>query len=261
MRASGLGLGTLTLAILALLQGRSLRIPNLRTWGHIGMASLFNIISFSIFTSFAQLDAETSRVAILVYTMPIWAALMAWPVLGERLTMITALALVLCCVGLAVLISPLATHGVPIGILLSLGAALGWAAGTVYFKWAKPQGEPVAITTYQLLVGFCVLAATLPMVEGVPHLWGVSAKAILALLFSGVIGSGIAYFLWFEIVRRLSATTASLGVLSAPVVGVIASIFLLGEHPTWTDIIGFALMFAASACVLMQPHAAPRSSS
>jgi drug/metabolite transporter (DMT)-like permease len=64
------------------------------------------------------------------------------------------------------------------------------------------------------------------------------------------VGNGIAYGLWFDIVRRLPAATASLGLLSVPVIGVVASMVLLGEVPTLADIIGFVLIFAASACVL-----------
>jgi drug/metabolite transporter (DMT)-like permease len=72
-------------------------------------------------------------------------------------------------------------------------------------------------------------------------------------LFTGIAGNGIAYGLWFSIIGRLTATTASLGVLGSPVVGVIASVLILGEHPTAADMIGFALIFAASACVLLTP--------
>jgi drug/metabolite transporter (DMT)-like permease len=75
------------------------------------------------------------------------------------------------------------------------------------------------------------------------------------VVFSGIIGSGVAYFMWFEIVRRLPAMTASLGVLSVPVVGVVSSVLLLGEQPTVPDIIGFVLIFAAAACVLLAPNA------
>jgi len=44
--------------------------------------------------------------------------------------------------------------------------------------------------------------------------------------------------------------TASLGVLGSPVIGVVASILVLGERPSAADIVGFALIFAASSCVL-----------
>ena len=64
---------------------------------------------------------------------------------------------------------------------------------------------------------------------------------------------GLAYFLWFVIVDRLPATTASLGSLLVPVVGVIGSAWLIGERPSLTDVIGFACIFAAAASVLLQP--------
>ena len=123
MRVSSLMLGVITLTSVSLLQGRSLRIPSPRTFAHLCAASFFNIVAFSVLTPFAQMSAATSRVAIVVYTMPIWATLMALPILGERLNTVRALALALCVAGMSVLIYPLATLGIPTGILLASARA------------------------------------------------------------------------------------------------------------------------------------------
>jgi drug/metabolite transporter (DMT)-like permease len=254
MRVSSLMLGVITLTSLSLLQGRSLRFPPPRTLAHLCAASFFKIIVFSMLTPFAQMSAATSRVAIVVYTMPIWATLMALPILGERLNTARVLGLALCIAGMSVLIYPLVTLGIPTGILLAVGAAIGWAAGTVYLKWARIDGDPMAVALWQLVIGVIVIGAMLPIVEGSLHLAQAHWGAILAMIFSGVIGTGISYFLWFDIVRRLPATVAALGVLSSPVIGVVSSMLLLGERPTLTDIIGFALMLAASASVLLWPQ-------
>jgi drug/metabolite transporter (DMT)-like permease len=254
MRVASLTLGIVTLTSLSLLQGRSLRIPSLRTLVHLCAASFFNIVAFSVFTPFAQMSAATSRVAIVVYTMPIWATLMARPILSERLTAARTFGLALCIAGMTVLIYPLATLGIPTGILLALGAAVSWAAGTVYLKWAKIDGDPMAASVWQLIIGVIVIGAMLPVIEGSLHLGQAHRGAILALIFAGVVGSGISYFLWFDIVRRLPATTAALGVLSSPVIGVVSSMLLLGERPTLTDIVGFTLIFVASATVLLRPQ-------
>jgi drug/metabolite transporter (DMT)-like permease len=254
MRVSGLVLGAIALILLARLQGIRLGISSWRTFTHLCAAAFFNIVAFSIFTPFAQLHAETSRVAIVVYTMPIWAALFARPILGERLTTTRAIALVLCIAGMAVLIYPLAMLGVPVGILLATGAAISWAAGTVYLKWAELDCEPMTIAVWQVVIGLVVLGAFLPAVEGSLQLGQAHLGALLALLFAGVVGSGISNFLWFDIVRRLPATTASLGVLSSPVIGVTSSMLILGERPTLADVVGFALIFASSACVVLRPQ-------
>ena len=71
---------------------------------------------------------------------------------------------------------------------------------------------------------------------------------------SGCSASGLAHFLWWSIVGRLPTVTASLGSLLVPVIGVTASTIVLGERLTVPDIIGFAMIFAAAACVLLQPN-------
>jgi drug/metabolite transporter (DMT)-like permease len=254
MRVATMFVGGATLALLALLRRRSLALHGRRATVHVIVAGLFNVVSFTVLTPFAQLHAATSRVSILVYSMPIWATLMARVFLGERITGMRAAAFVLCIAGLVVLMSPLVGAGVPLGLVLALGAALGWAAGTIYLKWADLHEEPMAVTFWQVLLGFAVIAICQPLVEGRLHLWPIRMTTLAALVFAGAVGSGIAYFLWFEIVRRLSAMTASLGVLSVPAVGVVSSVILLGERPTLSDIAGFALILSASACVLLAPR-------
>ena len=78
------------------------------------------------------------------------------------------------------------------------------------------------------------------------------------MLFNGVFGTGMAYFIWFNIIGRLS-TADGLARLarSNPVVGVIGAVIILGERPTVSDIIGFALIFAAAACVLIPQREKP----
>ena len=51
--------------------------------------------------------------------------------------------------------------------------------------------------------------------------------------------------LWFGVIQRASASTASLGTLMVPVFGVIGAVIVLGERPTAADIAGFALLFLA----------------
>jgi drug/metabolite transporter (DMT)-like permease len=257
MRVATMLLGAVTLGLLIVLRRRSFALQGAAAVAHVTVAGLLNIVSFSILTPFAQLYAATSRVTILVYTMPIWASLMARVVLGERIAGVRALALALCVAGMAVLIYPLTASGIPGGIVLALGAALGWAAGTIYLKWAQIRDDPMAVTFWQVVIGFVVIAVCQPLFEGPLHLWPVRAETLGALLFAGLIGSGISYFLWFDIVRRVSAMTASLGVLSVPAVGVVSSVLIIGERPTLPDMLGFALILASSACVLLAPGTPP----
>ena len=257
MRATTAAFGALTLYLACRFQGRSLRISSAKAWLHVTIASLLNIVAFTVFGSFAQLTAATSRVTILAYTMPIWAVLLAWPLLGERPTRMQAAALGLCGAGLAILIYPLTATAIPPGIWLALITGVSWAAGTVYMKWARIQADPMGVASWQVTIAFIVIAACLLIFEGRPHLAGASAIALACTVFTGVFANGVAYGLWFAIVRRLPAVTASLGVLGSPVIGVAASMLILGERPTIADFVGFGLIFAASACVLLARPAPP----
>ena len=239
---------------LAALAGRPVRNPSRSLWGYIAIVSLFNIVVFSICVAFAQLHTMTGRVAILVYTMPIWASVMSWFILGERLNRYTILALALCCAGMAVLVYPIAQAGIPAGILLSLAAAFSWAIGTIYIMNSHKSVDPYTLSALQLLVALVVMLALAALFERSFEISHVGWKAWAGVAFAGFFGSAMAYYLWFHIIRLLPASTASLGALSSPVIGLVSSIFLLGEIPTTTDIIGFALIFAASFCALLTPQ-------
>jgi drug/metabolite transporter (DMT)-like permease len=254
MRTASLAVGGIALYALARLQGQSLRVKRRVTGLHIFVIAMFNVVVFSMCTAFAQLVATTGRVAMLVYTMPIWASLLARFVLGERFTFAGTIALTLCCIGMVVLIYPLATQGAPVGIVLALGAAVSWAIGTVYIRWAHVDVDPMALAIWQQVIAFVILGACIPIFQSQVHLLDAHPAALVSVVLAGLMGSGLAYFLWYHVIRLIPAMTASLGVLSAPVIGVVSSMILLGERPTTTDIIGYVLIFAASACVLLQPQ-------
>jgi drug/metabolite transporter (DMT)-like permease len=251
MRAIAAVLGAVTYCLLCVVMRRRLRILSPKVWAHILVASLLNVVAFSLFSAFAQLAATTSRVAILAYTMPIWAVLLAWAFLGERPNRLQAIALLLCATGLAILIYPLAANGIPRGIVFALAVGVCWAGGTVYLKWAQVQADQMGVGSWQVTIAAVILVAAMLIFDGLPHFREVHLDGVLATAWTGIASSGIAYALWFTIIRRLPAITASLGVLASPVIGVVGSFFILGEVPTGADMTGFALIFVASACVLL----------
>jgi drug/metabolite transporter (DMT)-like permease len=252
LRAVGIGLGDLTLFIAAAVTGVSLAIPRGERI-KVMIASVFNVAIFNVCSAYAQVYGTTSRAIVIAYSMPIWSAVLAYFVLGERLTKVKLLALVLCAAGLTILIWPLARVGFPLGALFALICAWTWASGTIYLKWAKIRAPTLAAAAWQLLFGWLFLFAGMMIFEGLPHLWILPDRILAWIAYNGVIGMGMAYFLWFVVVERLPAMTASLGSLLVPVVGVLGAAWLADERPSLNDIIGFALIFAAAASVLVQP--------
>ncbi len=259
MRLIGYSIGVAVLLILLKAQGRSLVIPGGKNWLHVFIAALFLAVGFGVAGTFAQLMANTSRVIIVNYSMPVWGSLMAYFVLHERINAPAALGLALCVAGLGVLVYPVAEKSMqePIGLLLALVCALGWGGGTVYMKWARIKGDLLAITFWQVMVGVVAFAIFYLIFEGVPKFEPLQWRTWGGLLFNGILGTGIAYFIWFNIIGRLPTAMASLGSLINPVVGVIGAVIILGDRLTVPDMIGFALIFSAAACVLIPQRDKP----
>jgi drug/metabolite transporter (DMT)-like permease len=253
LRAVGIGLGTLTLFAAAAIGRISLAVPPGERV-KILIAGTFNVAIFNVCSAYAQVFGTTSRAIVIAYSMPIWAALLARLVLKEKLSPIKLAALALCAAGLVILIWPLAQTGWPLGALFALVCAWTWAAGSVYLKWAEIRAPTLAVAAWQLLFGALILIAGMLIFEGVPDLLSLPPRVQAWIGYNGLLGMGLAYFLWFVVVVRLPTSTASLGSLLAPVVGVIGSAWLVGERPSTSDIIGFALIFAAAASVLLQPN-------
>ena len=257
LRTMGMGLGAALLVVVALARGQSLRVRR-GHWPRLIVAGLLSVAGFNVLVAFAQLAGSTSRAAIVTFTMPVWAVLLARLVLGERLDARRVTALLLGISGLAVLALPvLRAGGVTAGILFSLGAGLSWAAGTVFTKRFPIDAAPMPSTAWQLCAGACAAGIGMLVFEGVPVPKALSAQATLALAFHVVLATALAYFLWFEVVARLPAGVASLGTLMVPVVGVSGAMLLLGERPGAADLAGFALIISAAATALRTPSTQP----
>ena len=245
--------GALALIAILKLTGSRFAMPRGWTWFHLFVSSLLNVVAFGLFSTIAMLTATTSRVAVVSYSFPVWACLLAWLILGEKLRGGAILGLALCVGGLVLLLYPVIDSIAIVGLALSLASAMSWAVGTIYLKLVKIPGDVLANTAWQLAIAAVFTLACTLLVQGWPSFEPAPAGAIAAVMFNGL-GTALAYLLWYHIIGRLPATTASLGSLASPAVGVAISVAFLGERPDLGDIIGFTLIFAAAACAILQPR-------
>jgi drug/metabolite transporter (DMT)-like permease len=254
LRVVGIGLGALVLMIAAAVSRTNLSVPR-GAWLKLTIAAFFNVGIFNVCSAYSQVYGTTSRAVVIAYSMPIWASVLAWFVLKEKLTGVKLAALALCALGLVILIGPLFEQGLPLGALFALACAWFWAAGTIYLKAAQIPIPTLAATAWPLLLGWLMIVAGMLVFYGLPQPGPVPTATLVWIGYNGLIGMGLIYFVWFVVVDKLPTMTASIGTLLVPVVGVIGSAVINGERPNLTDTIGFALIFAAAATVLLQPGA------
>jgi drug/metabolite transporter (DMT)-like permease len=253
LRAAGMTFAGLALVAVALARGISLRVPK-EHWPRLIVAGILSIAAFNILLAFAQLMAPTSRAAILTFTMPVWATLMAWPVLGERFDRPRLIGLGLGIAGLLCLGLPLIRAGqLSPGLALALLASLSWALGTIVTKRWPVAAPTLTIAAWQLLIGGAAAGIGMLAFEGIPVPKTLSPPVAAALTFHILGAQALAYFLWFTVIARLPAGIASLGTLMVPAVGALGSVLLLGERPAASDWLGLVLVVAASGAILVSP--------
>lgn len=247
LRAAGLACGAIVLAAFTVVSRQSFSIPRAAV-RHVAVAGLLNVAGFNIFAVFAQLSMPTSRAAILTFTMPFWATLFGWIVLRDPIDRLRAFSLAIGACGLAILSQSfwpqIAAGQLPLGLVYVLGAAISWAAGTVYLKRFPIKADPMAITTWQVVVAMLVCTGGMLLFE-VPHLDLSQPIIAAAFAYHVVFPQAVAYVLWFGLIQHVSPSTASLGTLLVPVFGVAGSMAILGDRPSTADFAGFALLFLA----------------
>ncbi len=253
-RLYGFTVAAVTLMAVVKLTGRSLAVPRGMTWVHLFMSSLLNVVAFGVFSALAMMTASTGRVAVVAYSFPVWACLLAWLILGEKLRGGAMLGLALCIAGLVVLVYPVIGSAALVGLGLALASAVTWAVGTIYLKLFRIPGDMLVNTAWQVAIAAFVLLLFTLAFEGVPRFEPVPTDALIATIFNGLVGSAVSYLLWYHIVSHLPAATAALGSLASPAIGVVISVFILDEYPTTMDVIGFGLIFAAAMSVILQPR-------
>lgn len=242
-------LGALLLAALALVRGDSLRVAR-EIWPRLVLAGLLNVTGWMVLMGLALLWLPASEAALIAYTMPVWASIIAWPVLGERPTLLRTLSLVMAFVGLASIMggNGIAASAAKLpGIIMALCGAAGFALGTVLLKKYPIRLPPVTAAAWQIGLG-CFPIAIVGLVFETSHIELVTPVGWWLLVYSTVVQFCIAYVSWFAALSRLPASVAAIGTMAVPVIGVAASAIALHE-PLGPGQIA-ALMFTLAAVVL-----------
>jgi probable blue pigment (indigoidine) exporter len=244
---------SMALAGLAASRGESLTVPH-HLRGRLILASLLNVSAWMGLTTVSLLWLNAGEAATLAYTMPVWTALLAWPILGERLVPRKIAALVLGIGGIAVLVGG---NGLSIdvaklpGVAIVLAAAMLFALGTVFSKRWRIEMSPIAATAWQVGIGCIPLLGASAILEH-PHLYAMPWFGWAALTYTAVVSLGICYLTWFAALRRVEAGTAAIGMLLTPIVGVMASAVALGEPLLFPQIASLALVIAGVTLAIRQ---------
>ncbi len=227
------GLGALVLFGILVAKRRSLGLPRYR------MALLLGTVQVSLFTAlshFALLHAGPGKTSVLVFTMPFWMIVFAHFLLGERMRGAQWTAVALALAGLVLIVAPWQLTSLT-GSVLAVAAGAVWAISAVLSKrWPTRGADPLLFTAWQLLFGMVWLALLAWLHPHPPVQW--TGEFVVALVFAGVLSTGIGWWLWTYVLENSSAGIAGLNSLGIPVIAVLGSALQLGERPPALELAG-----------------------
>jgi drug/metabolite transporter (DMT)-like permease len=188
------------------------------------------------------LEGGAGHVALLAYTMPFWAVLLAWWLLGDRPSVRHWLGLTLAASGLLCIIEPWRAMGSVLSTTLAIAGGATWAAGTVLSKRMFQRHAPdlLGLTAWQMLIGGIVLGVVALAVPQRTMVW--NWPFIGALAYSVVLASSLAWWLWSIVLQRLSTTVASVSSLGVPITSVLLAWWILHERPPAMVLFGIVLV-------------------
>ncbi len=238
--------------LLVMMRLSGVRLPRFgRGWFYLAaMAVLGTVLPFTL-TAWAQQHIDSAVAGVLMAAMPLFVLTLAhFFVPGSRITLPRALGFVLGFCGVALLIGPDALRGLSgnttlLGSLAVLAAALCYAVNTVLARRVAVS-NPIGLAAGTMIVASIM---SLPSaVAGLPAtVLPPSGLAVVALLFLGLLSTGLATVMYFRLIQGPGPAFMSLVNYLVPGWAVIAGALVLGETLSVHVFLGLALILTGLA--------------
>jgi drug/metabolite transporter (DMT)-like permease len=231
-----IGALTLMAILLALRQG----LPRgRRIWGHLAVIGMLqNVLPFALF-AYSETQISSVLAGIWNAATPLFTLAVAMVILGdERPTRNRIAGLLVGLVGVVVVLGPrtgAGGGGILLGSLAALSAAACYGLGTPYMR-RYMAGRPesgLSLSAGQLLCASAEAAVLAALTWRAPGHFAL--PIVVSIVALGSLGTGVAYILYFGVIRSAGAVTASTVTYLIPLVATVAGILLLGERLAWNQ--------------------------
>ena len=239
-------LGALCLFIVMLILKKPFKIQEIPTLIILG---ILQTAGFTGLLVWALVEGGAGKTAVLTYTMPFWTMLLAWPLLGEKLSGWQWPAALFSLMGILFILDPLHLGTDLFSMVLAIVSGISWALAVILAKKLQarsPDLDLISLTAWQMLFGSIPIVIVALMTHTTSIEW--NSYFIGALIYNSVFGNAIAWLLWLYALRHLSAGVATMTTTVCPVIAVMASSIELHEFIKPFEFVG---MFFIGISLLM----------
>jgi probable blue pigment (indigoidine) exporter len=174
---------------------------------------------------------------------PIFVSPLSWLIAGRRPRRRELAVGAVAAFGVALVVLRPGAHLDPIGVLAAVGANVSFAVGVVLTKRFPAPTNRIAATGWQLLLGGVLLLPLTLLVEGAPP--ALTARSLAGFAYLSLIGTALAFVLWFNGIRRLPTAAPPLLGLAGPVTGAVLGWVILGQSLAPVQFVGFVITIGA----------------
>lgn len=234
------------------------RLPAGDWWWRSAVLGTLNIGVFFalLFVSAYRLPGGVA--AVLGAVGPLVVAGLSVLLLAERVALRTVVAGLVGVAGVALTVLTAAARLDPLGLVAGVGGTVSMALGLVLTKrWGRPAAL-LTVTGWQLTAGGLVLLPVALAAEGLPS--SISAANVGGYAYLSLVGTALAYTIWFRGLDRLPAPTVSLLGLLSPVVAAVLGWSVSGQSLTSVQLVGMALALGAVVLGQLAPRRRPARS-
>jgi len=243
--------GTTTMMAIVIAIGK-FSLPKIKDLPLIFIIGLLQISLYILLANVGLAYLPAGRSSLLAYTTPLWIMPAAIFFFNEKAGKLRWAGFALGLGGLTILMSPWdlnwSDKEVLFGAAMLLLASLCWAISMLcarYMQWSK---SPLELIPWQLLIGTLPILFYAWMKEPLTTLdWNI--PLVLSLAYTGILVTGISYWIGLVVNRELPTIVVSLGFLLVPVVSLIVSFIYLDETITLPTIAAMTLIILGVYCV------------
>lgn len=222
-------------------------LPPRGWWWRLVVLGFLNIgLAFAlIFTSAYRLPGGLA--AILGAFQPVIVAFMGWVLLGERQSLRFFASALLGILGVVMLVLKSEASLDAIGAVAAVGATVSVAIGlTLMKRWGRPM-PLMAFTAWQLIFGGIFLGVASLLFEGLPP--QMSLNNLVGVAYLGLIGTGVAYAVYFRAMEQVSPTIVSTLNLLSPVTAALLGYLILRQSLNLIQLLGGLMVIASVVSV------------
>ena len=212
----------------------------------------FQMVGFTVLVLIALVNGGTAKISVLTFTMPIWANILAYIFLKEKLALSQWLAILISAFGLMMIFDPIHVLADFNSMAIAILSGFFWACGAILFKRYNskyPHSDLLNLTAWQMLLG-CIPIVLYILFKGI-EVYEVNNYLIGASLYNAFFCNAVAWILWLYGVKHLKTSSVSILSLLAPVIGSLAAFIELGETPLPNELIGLVLILGGIAFMMI----------